>query len=87
MAGNKGIATPNKCPICGAPYGPGARGFTKTDPGTIQTFYECGGIVKLYPFPDGWRMDIYRCGKPTQEKTRPTQKPQRWLFTDQEGGI
>jgi len=87
MPKEKGISTPHKCPICGAPWETGATHPFRTDPGMIQTFYGCGGHVSLYTFPDGWRMDIYKCTKPPEEKTRQREKKERWLFTDQEGGI
>lgn len=87
MPKEKGISTPLKCPICGAPWEIGATHPLRTDPGIIQRFYECGGHISLYPFPGGWRMDVYKCSKPTEEKTRQHKKKERWLFTDQEGGI
>lgn len=78
---------PPKCPICGALYWIGKPNQKITGGEVMEVKYDCGGHVSLYRFPEGWRLDIFECKEQKQPQQETKKTKERWLFTDQEGGL
>ena len=87
MPKRKTPTIPNKCPFCGARFNFDEPHRKTTKEGTIRADFVCGGHILQYQVPGGWRLDIFECREKEHHQKEPKQTPERWLFTDQEGGI